>query len=283
MNDYYYVSPYKGITRTKTSSTLSSPFQKSHKSMYKSKKSTFHPSKSTNDIHNITKGNGLRSMRVLLHNLGNCRYLGLSEFHSEHSLQHSSYIWSFTRTARFKYKHSLINNNIYNIKPLLSNKSSSFPRAKRTTLKQRVMEMTPSPQEYKCKGTIEDNLSKQKGIIFKQPNPILKKKGRNNRTPGPGDYNLSKDNLFFQNPITIKSRNCFYHEEDLRKKSHIVSMQRYTPSMKLIESGRFKKISFGYGNKVSIGNKSVEFYPGPGTYDIPGTFERGIKKKPALN
>ena len=283
MNDYYYVSPYKGITSTKTSSTLSSPFQKSYKTLYNTKKSSFHSSKSTNDIHNITKSNGLRSMRVLFHNLGNCRYLGLSEFHSIYSMQHSSYIWSFTKTGRFKDKNSLLNNNIYNIKPLASSKSSSFPRAKRVTLKQKVVEMTPSPQDYNCKGTIEDNLSKQKGILFKKPNPILKKKGRNNSTPGPGDYNLSKDNLVFQNPITIKSRNCFYHEEDLRKKSHIVSMQRYTPNMNLIENGRFKKISFGYGNKVPIGNKSVEFYPGPGTYDIPGTFERGIKKKLALN
>jgi hypothetical protein len=58
MNDYYYVSPCKGITSTKTSSTLSSPFQKSYKTLYNTKKSSFHSSKSTSDIHNITRGMG---------------------------------------------------------------------------------------------------------------------------------------------------------------------------------------------------------------------------------
>jgi hypothetical protein len=63
-------------------------------------------------------------------------------------------------------------------------------------------------------------------------------------------------------------------------------MQKYSPKMSLIESGRFKGISFGFGKKVSIDNgnsKYIKFVPGPGTYNLPGIFDRGIKSKPALN
>lgn len=263
-----------------------------HPPSFKSFKSTLRSSKSSLDIHSITKDNGLRSMRVLLNNLGNVRYLGLSEFHSEHSFQNSSPIWSFTKDPRFKNNSSaMFNGNYYDLKPLQSNISTSFSKAKRVTLKHNLLERSPSPQEYTFRGLAEDNIAKGKGTSFIGKFATIKTTQYTNiRSPGPGQYNLVKNNLSFQNPITIKSRNGFYYEDDLKKKNHIVSMQKYSPKMSLIESGRFKGITFGFGNKVSIdnnnnnsNNKYIRFVPGPGTYNLPGIFDKGIKSKPALN
>lgn len=260
-----------------------------HSPSLKSSKSTLHSSKSSLDIHSITKENSLRSMRILLNNIGNVRYLGLSEFHSEHSFQNSSPIWSFTKNPRFKKNHSVIyNGNYYNLKPLQSNISTSFSKAKRVTLKHKFLERSPSPQEYTFRGLVEENIAKGKGISFngKFATIINTQQRKNLRLPGPGQYNVIKNNLSFQNPITLKSRNGFYYEDELKKKNHIVSMQKYSPKMSLIESGRFKEISFGFGKKVSIDNgnsKYIKFVPGPGTYNLPGIFDRGIKSKPALN
>ena len=261
-----------------------------HPSSLKSSRYSLHSSKSSLDIHSITKDNGLRSMRVLLNNLGNVRYLGLSEFQSEHSFQNSSPIWSFTRNPRFKDKtSSVFNGNFYDLKPLQSNISTSFSKAKRVTLKHQLLERSPSPQEYTFKGLAEDNISKGKGISFNGKYAMAKNSQFiSPRSPGPGQYNLVKNNLSFQNPITIKSRNGFYYEDDLKKKNHIVSMQKYSPKMSLIESGRFKGITFGLGNRGSIDNNSnnkkyFRFVPGPGTYNLPGIFDRGLKSKPALN
>lgn len=271
-------------------------------SSLKSSKSTSHSSKSSTDIHSLTKDNGLRSMRILLNNLGNVRYLGLSEFHSEHSFQNSSHIWSFPKTPRFKNPRSYMNAFFYNLKPLQSNISTSFSKAKRIPLTHKMFERSPSPQAYSIKGLAEDNISKGKGTSF--INKCTSDKNlhclRSVRSPGPGEYNLMRNDLSVQNPVTIKSRNGFYYEEELKMKKHVVSMQKYSPKMSLVENGRFKGITFGIGKRSGVGigvggniqgrgwngnnrKGGIRLGPGPGTYNIPGIFDRGIKCKPVLN
>ena len=82
-------------------------------------------------------------------------------------------------------------------------------------------------------------------------------------------------------PITLKSRHGFFYDDDLKKKRATVSMQRYKPSYKLVQINRFKAITFGIGNRpiLHINNK----FPGPGSYKVPGNFDRGYKGKLPLN
>ena len=57
--------------------------------------------------------------------------------------------------------------------------------------------------------------------------------------------------------------------------------QLSNPKFKLVERNRFSAITFGVGDrpKLYIDNK----FPGPGTYNIPGCFDRGLKGKLPLN
>jgi hypothetical protein len=95
-----------------------------------------------------------------------------------------------------------------------------------------------------------------------------------------GAYNLIKAAKFGIIPICIKSRQGFFYDDDLKKKKHIVSMQKYHPKYNLVEINRYKGAGIGIGERLSFSkNKN----PGPADYNIPGNFDRGLKGKLALN
>ena len=105
---------------------------------------------------------------------------------------------------------------------------------------------------------------------------------RNNKyIPGPGAYNLRSRNHFGLIPVTIKSRHSFFYDDIIKQKKFIVLKQLYLPNYKLVERNRFSAISFGIGDRPKL--YRVENYPGPGTYNVPGCFDRGLKGKLALN
>ena len=58
-------------------------------------------------------------------------------------------------------------------------------------------------------------------------------------------------------------------------------MQRYKPDYKLVQRRRFKAISFGIGERPNMHNTNK--YPGPGTYNVSGNFDRGYKGKKIIN
>ena len=71
--------------------------------------------------------------------------------------------------------------------------------------------------------------------------------------------------------------------DDLKKKKFTVSMQKYHPSLKLVLPCRYHNISFGLGTRTPNENISIKGNPGPGAYNIPGCFDKGLKGKPVLN
>ena len=81
-------------------------------------------------------------------------------------------------------------------------------------------------------------------------------------------------------PITIKSRQGYFYDDDLKKKKHTVSMQRYSPRYNLVEINRFQGAGIGIGERTSFSNNRN---PGPAEYYIPGNFDRGLKGKLVLN
>ena len=244
--------------------SISSPFP-----YHKNSKSILRNNNSYRNIHNYNKKNALHSMQILLNNIGNCRYPGISEFQSDNSFQNSSHCLSFSKSSRFNNKTGEI--------------MFKFEINAIVNVFHKILDNTPSPQEYYIKGICENNISHKKGMVIKNKYN-LNKLSKRDPSPGPGDYDIGKNNLSFQNPISIKSRLLFYHEEDLKKRTHFVSMQRYSPNRNKIENKRFNKISFGYVNKNNNSKRKLLCQiPGPGSYDLPRLFDVNLKKKFVLN
>ena len=235
--------------------------------------------KTTSNLHYKTKKNGLKSLNILNNNIGNVRYPGFSEFISENSLQNSSYCWSFTRDRRFKIKQPYTH-SIYSIPSFRSTKYTTFGIGLRKTLKEfNSRGDSPSPDTYHIKSIFDFNKERSKGFSI----GVKRKVNDSEKTPGVGTYNISTKQNTSKIPIKIKSRVCFFYDDDLRKTKHCVSMQRYSPKMDLVQGRRFHNISFGIGGRSPSDNRSVRNYPGPGSYNIPGCFDRGYRGKPPLN
>lgn len=219
-------------------------------------------------------------MHVLDNNIGNCRYPGHSEFHSAHSLQNSSYCYTIPNSIRIKDRdYKPLNDNFYNLPMLKSTRATEQGRGPKSYIGLKFGKGSPSPADYYINSIFEDNLKYNKGftVLGKSVDLTRNKK----YIPGVGSYNLRKDGNFGSIPISIKFRNGFFYDDDLRKKKYTVSMQRYHPLYSLVESNRYEGVGIGYGNKVDNFNKNA--YPGPGTYKIPSIFDRGLKGKLALN
>ena len=138
----------------------------------------------------------------------------------------------------------------------------------------------PSPDTYHIRTCFEFNVAKRKGATMGPRLEGSKKSGK--YMPGPGTYNATWNSHSFGNiPIAIKSRQGFFYDDDLRKKKATVSMWRYKPNYNLVERRRFNAITFGIGDRPVFYSQNKN--PGPGTYKIPGNFDRGYKGKLALN
>ena len=140
-----------------------------------------------------------------------------------------------------------------------------------------MIEKTPSPQNYQQPSLFDYNLKHNRG--YSLLGRSLEPSSRRN-TPGVGAYNLIRAGKFGMIPITIKSRQGFFYDDDLKKKKHTVSMQRYRPKYNLVEINRYQGAGIGIGERISFSNNRN---PGPAEYSIPGNFDRGLKGKLALN
>ena len=169
-----------------------------------------------------------------------------------------------------------MNDNIYNIPDFKSNRCTIQGYGKRSNVFG-GNDKTPSAQSYKISSLFEYNIKHNKGytILGRSLEPSLRR-----RTPGVGAYNLIKAAKFGMIPITVKSRQGFFYDDDLKKKKHTVSMQKYSPRYNLVEIHRFKGAGIGIGERISF-NKNRN--PGPADYIIPGNFDRGLKGKLVLN
>lgn len=218
-------------------------------------------------------------MRVLERNLANTRYLGFSEFYSSNSLRNSHYAWSIPKDIRIKDKQYFkLNDNIYNIPVFRSTRYTIQGYGGRKDLRPVFGKGSPSPDTYIIKSCFDMNKLKNKG-----PSMGKKLKPKNNKKhPGPGEYHLSfKHKEHGYVPIILKSRHGFFYDDDLKQKKATVSMQTYHPKFNLVEKDRFKAITFGIGGRPPLHNTCG--FPGPGSYHVPGCFDRGLKGKLALN
>jgi len=169
--------------------------------------------------------------------------------------------------------------NIYNIPDFKTTRSTSIGYGNRKNFLKIYESNNPSPAQYTISSVFETNLKKRKG-------PIMGSKfefsWRNNRyIPGPGRYNISSRKHFGLIPVTIKSRHNYFYDEILKQKEFITLKKLYKPKYNLVQRNRFSSISFGIGDRPKLYN--CNRYPGPGSYNIPGCFDRGLKGKLPLN
>ena len=214
---------------------------------------------------------------MLDNNISNPRYPGFSQFTSSNALQNSSYCWTIPKDVRVKVReYKKLCDNIYNIPDNKSNRFTIQGFGKRGNFFEK-RDNFPSPNNYNICSLFDYNLTHHKGST------ILGKSIESNRrkyVPGVGAYNLIKAAKFGIIPICIKSRQGFFYDDDLKKKKHIVSMQKYHPKYNLVEINRYKGAGIGIGERLSF---SKNRNPGPADYNIPGNFDRGLKGKLALN
>lgn len=229
------------------------------------------------------RSDGLKSMKVLQRNLTNTRYLGFSEFYSSNTLRNSHYAWSVPKSLRLNPKQFLkLNDNIYNMPTSISNRFTIMGYGERKDLRPTYCRDTPSPDAYLIKSVFDTNKAKKKGYSMglKLDNNLIFK--HKTLEPGPSEYNITfKAKKHGNIPIKLKSRQGFFYDDDLKHKKATVSMQRYKPKYNLVQRNRFKAITFGIGSRPPLHN-TCEF-PGPGSYHVPGCFDRGLKGKLALN
>ena len=170
-----------------------------------------------------------------------------------------------------------MNDNIYNIPDNKSNRYTSQGYGQRGGQFISKNKFTPSPQTYTINTLFDYNLRHNRGFT------MLGKSAESNRrnyTPGVGAYNLIRTAKYGIIPITIKSRQGFFYDDDMKKKKYTVSMQKYHPQYHLVENTRYSGAGIGIGERLSF---SKNRNPGPADYHIPGNFDRGLKGKLALN
>ena len=231
-------------------------------------------------LKKMFKSYGLKSLHVLDKNVSNPRYPGFSEFISSNVLQNSAYCWTIGRDIRIKDRtYKKLNDNIYNLPNFKSTRYTILGYGSRKDFFIPFGKGDPSPNAYKIPSIFDINIKKRIGKSLGKKLSYVKRDEK--YRPGPGAYENKNIKKFGNINILLKSRLGFFYDDDLKKKKATVSMQRYSPSYKLVEQSRFSGITFGIGDRPIMYSKNN--FPGPGAYKIPGIFDRGYRGKLPLN
>ena len=230
---------------------------------------------------------GLKSLHIMDDNCKNPRYPGFSEFISESTLQNSSYCWTIGGSKRFHTSGTgsdgklMEGGNIYNLPSMRMSRTTIMGLGPKSYFPIIPGKGDPAPNAYRADTFYESTKKRKGGLSILGRNYVNDNDIKLN--PGPGtyyhdlDWKLSTSRI----PISVKSRQRFFYDDDIKQKEATVSMQKYYPKMDLVQRNRFRGISFGFGDRQPLYPRNG--FPGPGSYNIPGNFDRGLKAKLPLN
>ncbi len=230
---------------------------------------------------------GLKSLHIMDDNCKNPRYPGFSEFISESTLQNSSYCWTIGGSKRFHTSGTgsdgklMEGGNIYNLPSMRMSRTTIMGLGPKHFFPIIPGKGDPAPNAYRADTFYESTKKRKGGLSILGRNYVNDNDAKLN--PGPGtyypdlDWKLSTSRI----PISVKSRQRFFYDDDIKQKEATVSMQKYYPKMDLVQRNRFRGISFGFGDRQPLYPRNG--FPGPGSYNIPGNFDRGLKGKLPLN
>jgi len=240
-------------------------------------------SSNKNKFGSTTKNFTIDSNKTFKTNMAiTVRGFGMSDLHSSNSLQNSVYSWSFGKADRFRTMYKKAASDVfYNLPKQTTDLYTTLGVGSRPDLKSDRGKDSPPPNIYKIKSSVDFNKQFGKGVLIseriKYPEPTGIK------FPGPGTYKVQKDFWKEKQKNALKSRIMFFYDEDIQKKKHCISPQKYLPSTKLTENLRFTNVGFGFGLRSSCEIKSMRSNPGPGTYSSPSIFDKKRKMRVPLN
>jgi len=214
--------------------------------------------------------------------------LGFSHTQSASTLLHSSTSWGFPKGSRFPKIHNLTEFK-YNDYSTLDKKSTSFgfgSKSEVLEVNSRRSANLPSPNSYRIKSDFEKKGGgKTFGLSYSayaktyvpgctwMPPEIAKE------FPGPGHYYAPQIIEPKKPRMTIKPRLKMFNEH---VNKDIPSSNRYNPVLSLVESARFRNITFGFGTKHDF-TKAQNQNPGPGTYRVVSCFDKIVARKKKKN
>ena len=140
----------------------------------------------------------------------------------------------------------------------------------------------PSPAKYKIKSEFDTKKGKGKtfGLPWSayervyQPNSQLVSIAYSKGLPGPGTYYNERDPTVAMSKTTLAPKGKMFNENICLDSPKCTN---YTPINSLTENARYKKITFGFGEKYDF-TKSNNANPGPGTYSPPSFVDKYRKR-----
>jgi len=205
--------------------------------------------------------------------------LDVSNYTSSVTLQQGTIKYSFPQTSRFdkSYKKPLTEAIYYPQNKVDKSKGASIGYGKKYDLSDVAGKDSPAPGKYDKISQFDKNIIEKRGFILGKRNEHKDKLN----IPGPGAYDTNPKNSG-KYPITIRKRNDFYYDEDLKQKT-CVSPQRYYPSEKYSKQTRFKEIGIGKGQRTTAVNPYNKLNPGPGSHQLPTIFGKSLSERAPLN
>jgi len=210
---------------------------------------------------------------------------------SASTLQHSATSWKFAKSPRFPKIRNLTEFSNYEELPSsLDQKSTSFgfgTKSQALEISTKRSAELPSPNTYRIKSDFEKRKNKGKsfGLSFSAyaknyvPNCTWVPPEIAKEYPGPGAYLTANLPEPKKPRMTIKKRLKMFNEGlalDVPPSNH------YRPVTTLLESARFRKITFGFGTKHDF-TKVKNDNPGPGAYKIQSNFDKIVAKRKKIN
>lgn len=169
--------------------------------------------------------------------------------------------YSFSKETRFKARKRSIETGYTMLPSTLSPRSTMMGFGSRWSPYNEKGKDSPPPGSYSFPTTLDKKGPK---IVRNSALPAIHYK---NMTPGPGTYD-SPSPLGRDSP-----KYTFHGATPTLKISQGPAPGCYSPKTAFTEFAGFKEISFGVGERIFL-RRSLNNVPGPGAYDIPGTFDR---------
>jgi hypothetical protein len=219
--------------------------------------------------------------------------LGLSIFSPEdmsyHNLsssilQHASLAYKFPQADRFPRLKTPYAQSYVSSPSSIGNRATTMGFGNRTDVAQYCNKESvkyPSPDRYNLTSEFDQ---KDKGKTFGLPYSAYERiyiPGNPNvplsvtkDLPGPGAYYMPRDPVASMSKITLKPKGKMFNEDIIGCSP---KCNQYSPKSTLVQSARFAKPTFGFGDKYDF-TKSTNSYPGPGAY-TPKSFVDKYRKR----
>lgn len=191
---------------------------------------------------------------------------------SSMTLRQGNVSFSFGKAGRFAGRRKEAVEIGGELPSTLNPRSTSFGYGQRWTPVNITGKDSPPPGSYKISTIFEIN--RKNGFSFgtRLSHRIRKE------APGPGTYEVNI-------PLGKNApKFSFRPRVTIRNVSNSPPPDTYRPSTSLIESGRYKDIGFGFGERVAPLNHgnwhaAVKGFPGPGTYYADNLMREGGKRR----